>query len=360
MEKSLEQSINEFEDVDTDLKPSAEMDKTVVRSKIRNQEYIIHQNSIENFSPGYDKANSTLYDSTAFDFDTNKSELRKIKKFSSSLNIIGEEVENYNNLLNTLEHSNILKHHELILNEESNNKKNLNLVMENWEINLVTILSKEKVSNKNLVKYIKQIVSGLQYLHSKNILHLNLCSENLLIKSETIKIAQFGLSKFSSNDFNPLYTAPEILKGNCPSFSSDIFSLANIIFYMYYKTTPLEIFNPEVLKNLDNYEFIVSEIERAERENFDFFKPKNEMPARIKKIVKEGLSINEKMRGELEQILNELENVNSTTIFLSFFYIDYRLKLLFPKLLEIFSVITLTSLFFFFGLPNFEIMLNFK
>ena len=138
----------------------------------------------------------------------------------------------------------------------------------------------------------------------------NTVSENLLIKSDTIKIAQFGLSMFSSKDFNPLYTAPEVLKGNCPSFSSDIFSLANIIFYMYYKITPLEIFNPEILKNLDNYEFIVSEIERAEKENFDFFTQKNGMPTRIQKIIKQGFNTKEKSRGELQQILNELENVS--------------------------------------------------
>lgn len=309
MQKPLEESFEGIEEIEQDIRPS-ETRQTILRSKKGKCEYRINQNEIEDSTTSEQAKNSnSLFDSIALDLDTNKTESRKIKKFHSQLHVLGEDIDNYNDLLNSLNHSNILKHHELILDEESKQETNLNLVMENWDFTLFTFLLKEKPSSKNLIKYIKQMVSGLQYLHSKNILHLNLCCENLLIKSETIKISQFGLSKFFSNGFNPLYTAPEVLIGKCPSFASDIFSLAITIFYMYYKITPLEIFNRETSKSLENYEFIVSEIERAEKENFDFFANNDQMPPRIKNIVKKGLNTNENFRGQLQEIMIELEKV---------------------------------------------------
>lgn len=70
-------------------------------------------------------------------------------------------------------------------------------------------------------KYVfKQIVLGLQYIHSKNIIHRDLKLENILIDNlGTVKICDFGVSKHLHNEDSkaseccgtPAYMAPEVI-----------------------------------------------------------------------------------------------------------------------------------------------------
>lgn len=107
----------------------------------------------------------------------------------------------------------------------------------------------ELAPNGNLLNYIqkhgtfdefeflpilKQIVSGIYYLHKKNILHRDIKLENMLIGEDfQIKICDFGISKFIQKGVvihehigTPAYIAPEvILEKGYNDFKSDIWSL---------------------------------------------------------------------------------------------------------------------------------------
>lgn len=61
----------------------------------------------------------------------------------------------------------------------------LNYVWKWWKL-------KEEVAKY----FFKQIISGLQYIHSKNIIHWDIKLDNLLLDGDgKIKIADFGVSK---------------------------------------------------------------------------------------------------------------------------------------------------------------------
>lgn len=107
---------------------------------------------------------------------------------SNSLEKLFREVS----IMKLLNHPNIVKLFEVIETE-----KTLYLAMEyinNGEV--FEYLVKNGRMKENIARQkFKQIVSAVQYLHSKNIIHRDLKAENLLLDSNMdVKIVDFGFS----------------------------------------------------------------------------------------------------------------------------------------------------------------------
>ncbi|KAI9322123.1 kinase-like domain-containing protein, partial [Dichotomocladium elegans] len=96
-----------------------------------------------------------------------------------------------------------------------------------------------------------QIVSGVQYMHRKNIVHRDLKMENILmVDSRHLKIADFGLAKrfCPGNDMSQtrcgtaLYAAPEQYLANrvYASLPADIWSCGVILYTMVCGHTPFQ------------------------------------------------------------------------------------------------------------------------
>uniref|UniRef100_W5MRZ5 Obscurin, cytoskeletal calmodulin and titin-interacting RhoGEF a n=1 Tax=Lepisosteus oculatus TaxID=7918 RepID=W5MRZ5_LEPOC len=97
------------------------------------------------------------------------------------------------------------------------------------------LLSKESVPEKEVQNYIHQVLEGINYIHNKNILHLDIKPTNILMalsEKDEIKICDFGfaqeidLSKPQYSRFGtPEFVAPEIVCQAPVTKATDIWSV---------------------------------------------------------------------------------------------------------------------------------------
>lgn len=133
--------------------------------------------------------------------------------------------------------------------------------MELCKMTLKDYLIQNELSYNEIKKIIYNIAIGIQYLHSKNIIHKDLSLKNILVDfNGSIKISDFGMaakinfiddneSQKSSNEHGTLiYMAPETKKDNIYSKQSDIYSFGIIYFEL------LSRFNTEMerIESIEN------------------------------------------------------------------------------------------------------------
>lgn len=123
------------------------------------------------------------------------------------------------------------------------------------------------VQEQNAKLWFRQMTSGLQYLHKKNIAHRDLKCENILLSRRfNVKLADFGFARFCSDiDGNRVlsqtfcgsaaYAAPEVVSGipYNPQLS-DVWSLGIILFIMLNASMPFDDSNlRKLLKDQMNH-----------------------------------------------------------------------------------------------------------
>jgi serine/threonine protein kinase len=98
---------------------------------------------------------------------------------------------------------------------------------------------KDPIPERFLSAIIAQVVRGLEFLHSKRLIHRDIKPGNVLLSSDgSVKISDFGISKTLDNTANicdtfvgtATYMSPERALGREYSFSSDIWSLGMIVY----------------------------------------------------------------------------------------------------------------------------------
>lgn len=102
---------------------------------------------------------------------------------------------------------------------------------------------------KTAHKYMKDILIGIEYLHSQKILHRDLKPSNFIIVDNICKICDFGLSKFynkSENQtlgiYSSIYRSPEISCGYCKyEYSADMWALGCLFYEMISRETFIDI-----------------------------------------------------------------------------------------------------------------------
>lgn len=165
------------------------------------------------------------------------------------------------NVLKTLDHPNIVKLHDVIIDTNYNN---IYFVFDYYpKGDFAKFLNNKPLKEKYSKKYLQQLSNGLEYLLSKNILHRDLKPQNILLTDEfNIKLTDFGFAKqFDQNSListlcgSPMYMAPEIINKKDYDNKSDLWSVGIILYQMVYGTVPYNVNNfLDLIKNVNSKE----------------------------------------------------------------------------------------------------------
>lgn len=117
-----------------------------------------------------------------------------------------------------------------VSNKPAKEKIDLYIITEELP-SLAEILRTKKFSEDEIVDFGIQMSSALESLEAKNIFHGNLSPENIYLDNDgTYKIG--GFSDFESRIRDFSFVAPEIYKKEDADFTTDIYSLGLIMYYM--------------------------------------------------------------------------------------------------------------------------------
>ncbi len=135
------------------------------------------------------------------------------------------------------------------------------LVLDYIKGDLLSEISIDNINIKMKNKIFNSLMKTLTYIHSKNIIHADIAPSNIIIKDNYDAVVfDFGISQKFENlnnlnleykkikAINPKYSAPELIKNDemKPTFESDIFSLAVVLYELYsnkslFDSTSLEL-----------------------------------------------------------------------------------------------------------------------
>ncbi|XP_013858893.1 death-associated protein kinase 2 [Austrofundulus limnaeus] len=193
-----------------------------------------------------------------------------IKKRPSRISRRGvkrEEIEREVDILQQIQHPNIVTLHDVY-----ENRTDVVLVLE-----LVSggelfdfLARKESLCEEEATQFIKQILDGVHYLHSKGIAHFDLKPENIMLLDRSvplprIKIIDFGLAHkiepgadFKNIFGTPEFVAPEIVNYEQLGLEADMWSIGVITYILLSGASPfLGDTKQETLANISavNYDF---------------------------------------------------------------------------------------------------------
>ena len=146
-------------------------------------------------------------------------------------------------ILRHLRHDNIISILDVLKPDEEENFEDVYVVLDLMESDLHHIIhSVQPLSNEHIKYFLYQILCGLKYIHSANVLHRDLKPSNLLINQDCeLKIGDFGMARglsSSPEDHSTFmteyvatrwYRAPELMLSFSEySFSIDMWSVGCI------------------------------------------------------------------------------------------------------------------------------------
>ncbi|TRY89574.1 hypothetical protein DNTS_025292 [Danionella cerebrum] len=193
--------------------------------------------------------------------------IKKRRSKSSRRGVSKEDIEREVSILKEIQHPNVITLHDVF-----ENKNEVILILE-----LVAggelfdfLAEKESLSEEEATEFLKQILDGVTYLHSKQIAHFDLKPENIMLLNRSvphprIKLIDFGLAHKIDfgNDFKnifgtPEFVAPEVVNYEPLGLEADMWSIGVITYILLSGVSPFLGENKqETLANVSavDYEF---------------------------------------------------------------------------------------------------------
>ncbi|KAF2359780.1 Protein kinase domain [Trinorchestia longiramus] len=112
---------------------------------------------------------------------------------------------------------------------------------------LQKVLKGKPLQEEQCVRYLRQVVSGMLYLHNLSIMHRDLTLSNLLLAADgTLRIADFGLAtqltrpddRHTTMCGTPNYMSPEVATRSSHGLESDVWSLGVMLYTMMVGRPP--------------------------------------------------------------------------------------------------------------------------
>uniref|UniRef100_A0A4W6DE37 Death associated protein kinase 2 n=1 Tax=Lates calcarifer TaxID=8187 RepID=A0A4W6DE37_LATCA len=232
--------------------------------------------------------------------------IKKRQSRASRRGVKREEIEREVGILQELQHSNVIALHDVY-----ENRTDVVLILE-----LVSggelfdfLAQKESLSEEEATQFIKQVLDGVQYLHSKRIAHFDLKPENIMLLDRNvplprIKIIDFGLAHkieagadFKNIFGTPEFVAPEIVNYEQLGLEADMWSIGVITYILKrWGTSPAVDyqFDEELFSNTSELakSFIRQLLEKNTRKrmtiqdalNHPWIKPLNPRQAMVKRL----------------------------------------------------------------------------
>ncbi|KAI6177550.1 Non-specific serine/threonine protein kinase [Aphelenchoides bicaudatus] len=173
---------------------------------------------------------------------------------------------------------------------------------------------------KAILEICKQIAQGMCYLHSRNVIHRDLKSNNIFLTDDTtVKIGDFGLAtvkarpedKAESNP-NPsgsiLWMPPEVIRmqiANPYSNRSDVYSFGIVLYELLSSTLPYVEY-----KSRDQILFLVG----SGRLKPDMKKLRNDVPKRFRALLDNCINYKQEDRPEFPEIFDNLNSIRLPTL----------------------------------------------
>ncbi|NXE89010.1 SPEG kinase, partial [Menura novaehollandiae] len=128
-----------------------------------------------------------------------------------------------------------------------------------WGCLLMPLAPRFRYSEDDVVSYILQLLQGLEYLHGRRIVHLDIKPDNIIVSgTNALKIIDFG----SAQTYNPLvlrqlgrragtleYMSPEVVKGDPVGSAADVWGVGILAYIMLSGRSPFFELDPIETEN---------------------------------------------------------------------------------------------------------------
>jgi mitogen-activated protein kinase kinase kinase 7 len=193
------------------------------------------------------------------------------------------------------------------------------IILEKMHCNLDQFL----ISNSNMnvnkkILILLKIARGLESLHEKNIVHLDIKPPNILLSESgtMVKICDFGISKLKQSNETSFttnlklgtqgYQAPELFTNGDYGFHSDVYSFAFIIFRILFERTPYSF------DEMNHYTFLL-EVKKNKRPTWNKNEVKDKKSKQLISLMNECWENNKENRPEISFIVLTLESLLKNT-----------------------------------------------